>query len=89
MGTYHWLKDDKIIQDITRNDLMRWRGGQLSLNAVCTGIKMIDCRDSDSSIKILPCKTFNRPVTKIKEVQQLKKENYAYIAHIKGKAKFT
>ena len=28
MGTYEAIKNDTFIQNITRNDLMRWRGGQ-------------------------------------------------------------
>ena len=27
MGTYERIRSDKIIQAITENDLMRWRGG--------------------------------------------------------------
>ena len=42
MGTYQCIKDDKSIQKTTGNDLMRWRGGQLSLNAICNGSKMVD-----------------------------------------------
>ena len=42
MGTYETIKDDKSIQKIVKNDLMRWRGGQLSLNAICPCTKMLD-----------------------------------------------
>ena len=88
MGTYHWIKDDKLIQQVTGNDLMRWRGGQLSLNAICPGNKMIDFRDSTSSVKILPCDIYNKAVTSKKEVKILINEDKSYIAHIKGKAKY-
>ena len=88
MGTYQWLKDDKIIQKVTGNDLMRWRGGQLSLNAICNGSKMADFRDSTKAIKILPCRIYNQTVMRKQDVQKLKKENLVYIAHIKGKAKY-
>ena len=47
IGTYDRIKDDKIIQNICGNDLMRWRGGQLSLNAVIPSIKMVDFRDGE------------------------------------------
>ena len=66
---------------------MRWRGGQLSLNAICNGSKMADFRDSTEAIKILPCRKYNQPVLKMEDVRKLKAESYAYIAHIKGKAK--
>ena len=87
MGTYEQIKDDKKIQSITGNDLMRWRGGQLSLNAICGGSKMTDFRDSNEVIKILPCSKYNFAVRHKDEVKQLKKANRVYIAHIKGKAK--
>ncbi len=89
MGTYQWIKDDKVIQKTTGNDLMRWRGGQLSLNAVCNGSKMADFRDSTKGIKILPCRKYNQAVSKMEDVSKLKAEKYAYIAHIKGKAKLS
>ena len=87
MGTYDALKDDKKIQSVTGNDLMRWRGGQLSLNAVCPGSKMLDSRDSNGWLKILPCSTYNYAVRSKAEVDTLRVKNTAYIAHIKGKAK--
>ena len=89
MGTYQWVKEDKKIQKITGNDLMRWRGGQLSLNAICHGSKMTDFRDSTTDIKVLPCCKYNQAVTKMEDVSKLKTEDYAYIAHIKGKAKIS
>ena len=89
MGTYQWVKDDKAIQQVTGNDLMRWRGGQLSLNAICSGSKMTDFRDSTKAIKILPCRKYNQTVTKMDDVNKLKAKNYAYIAHVKGKAKLS
>ena len=67
MGTYQWIKDDIKIQKIAGNDLMRWRGGQLSLNAICNGSKMTDFRDSTAGIKILPCSKYNRAVRKPKQ----------------------
>lgn len=87
MGTYQLIKDDPLIQNITGNDLMRWRGGQLSLNAICNGNKMTDFRDSSHEIKVLPCSKYNYSVSKKSEVSSLRKQNKAYIAHIKGKAK--
>ena len=87
MGTYQWVKNDIKIQKITGNDLMRWRGGQLSLNAICKGVKMTDFRDSTDGIKILPCSKYNRAVRSKEEVHYLAKKKYTYVAHIKGKAK--
>lgn len=88
MGTYESIRSDAVIKSITKNDLMRWRGGQLSLNAICPGIKMVDWRDSDEVLKILPCRKYNLAVKSIKEVPLLEKENSVYIAHIKGRAKY-
>ena len=50
---------------------------------------MIDYRDSTDEICILPCDIFNYTVRRASEIQELKKENRVYIAHIKGKAKLT
>ena len=88
MGTYEAIKDDKKIQAVTKNDLMRWRGGQLSLNSICGGIKLVDFRDSLDRIKILPCSIFNYAVRDKSEVQDLKEQGKVYVAHIKGKAKY-
>ena len=88
IGTYQFIKDDKDIQKITGNDLMRWRGGQLSLNAICHGIKMPDFRDSSGHAKILPCDKYNYAVRSKEEVAILAKEGTKYIAHVKGKAKY-
>ena len=89
MGTYEAIKDDSIIKSITQNDLMRWRGGQLSLNAVCPGSKMLDFRDSTQTLKILSCDLYNYTVRDKLEIKTLKEENKVYIAHIKGKAKLS
>lgn len=89
MGTYEEIKEDEIIKSIARNDLMRWRGGQLSLNAVCSGCKMIDFRDSTNDIKILPCSKFNRAVKSKEEVNNLSRNQEVYVAHLKGKAKLS
>ena len=88
MGTYQWIKDDTRIQQVTGNDLMRWRGGQLSLNAICRGSKMTDFRDSSKHVKILPCSRYNYAVRSREEVEHLAKDGAKYIAHIKGKAKY-
>ncbi len=87
MGTYESIKEDGKIQSVTGNDLMRWRGGQLSLNAICPGSKMLDSRDSNKWLKVLPCNIYNKAVMGPNEVNQLQQENRIYIAHIKGKAK--
>ena len=89
MGTYEAIKDDSIIKSVTQNDLMRWRGGQLSLNAVCPGSKMLDFRDSTQTLKILPCDLYNYTVRDKLEIKTLKEENKVYIAHIKGRAKLS
>ena len=88
MGTYEAIKDDSIIKSVSQNDLMRWRGGQLSLNAVCKGVKLLDPRDSSKDVKILPCRKYNYAVKSKDEVFKLKRNSYVHIAHIKGKAKY-
>lgn len=87
MGTYQLVKEDETIKKITGNDLMRWRGGQLSLNAICPGSKMLSNKDSSSWLKILPCNVYNYAVRSKAEVDPLKSKNHVYVAHIKGKAK--
>ena len=88
MGTYEFIKNDSTIQTVTGNDLMRWRGGQLSLNAACGACKLIDFRDSTTNIKLLPCNKYNYAVQNKAEVHLLKQKEEIYIAHIKGKAKY-
>ena len=88
MGTYEFIKNDRTIQSVTGNDLMRWRGGQLSLNAACRACKLIDFRDSTKNIKLLPCNKYNYAVQNKAEVHLLKQKGEIYIAHIKGKAKY-
>ena len=89
MGTYEWVKDDENIKRITGNDLMRWRGGQLSLNAICNNTKMLDFRDSSKAVKVLPCSKYNYAVRNKDEVHDLQDQGKIYVAHIKGKAKMT
>ena len=88
MGTYDLIKDDAIIQKVCGNDLMRWRGGQLSLNAMLAGGKMKNQMSSQElEIKILDCRLFNHPVSSMTEAERLHRSGIVYIAHIKGKAK--
>lgn len=90
MGIYELIKNDAVIKSICGNDLMRWRGGQLSLNAILTGGKMKTHMSSDDlRLKILDCHRFNRAVSSIAEVEDLLKQGETYVAHMKGKAKFT
>lgn len=88
MGTYEAIKENSKIQSVTGNDLMRWRGGQLSLNAVCPGSKMLDRRDSNGWLKILPCSIYNYAVRSQEEIKSLRVKGKIYVAHIKGKAKY-
>lgn len=88
MGTYDLIKDDTVVQRVCGNDLMRWRGGQLSLNAMLSGGKMKNSMSSESfGIKILDCTRFNYSVSKIHDVDNLRTAKSVYIAHVKGKAK--
>ena len=89
MGTYETIKEDRAIQSVTGNDLMRWRGGQLSLNAICPGSKLVDFRDSNKSLKILPYSKYNLAVRSADAVHSLADQNSVYVAHIKGKAKLS
>lgn len=90
MGTYDLIKDDAIVQQVCGNDLMRWRGGQLSLNAMLDGGKMKTQMSSrDNALKILDCSRFNKAVSNIADVNILIKGGEAYVAHVKGKAKMT
>ena len=48
IGTYNSILKSETIQMIMNNiDLKRWRGGQLSLNAICGGGNMISRKDSN------------------------------------------
>ena len=88
MGTYDLIKNDAVVQRVCGNDLMRWRGGQLSLNAMLTGGKMKTSMSSQNlCIKILDCNRFNYSVSKIEDVDNLRRARRVYVAHVKGKAK--
>lgn len=90
MGTYNLIKDDAIVKQVCGNDLMRWRGGQLSLNAMLDGGKMkTQMSSGESTLKILDCAHFNKAVNNIADVDILQKDGEVYVAHIKGKAKMT
>ncbi|MDB4682085.1 hypothetical protein OAE68_00220 [Synechococcus sp. AH-551-A10] len=90
MGVYEEIIKNKRILEIMDNiDLRRWRGGQLSLNAVCQGGSLVDWRDSTKNVKILNCDYYNRKIKNVKEIAQIRAEGRAYIVHLKGKSKET
>lgn len=86
--TYEDIKANKIINNIVGTDLERWRGGQLSLNAICNAGRMVTYRDSTDHISFLPCGKYNRTIYSYAEISSAKVERSAFAVHAKGKAKY-
>ena len=88
IGTYKSILKSEKIQMIMNNiDLKRWRGGQLSLNAICGGGNMISRQDSTKNLKILPSNKFNRSIKTVEERDALMNSNDCFIGHFKGRHK--
>ena len=88
IGTYNYLKDDSKIKSIYKTDLMRWRGGQLSLNAICPNIRNLCFLDSDPYISFLPSEYFNYSSPNIRSISDFRVAmKNRWIVHLKGKSK--
>ena len=88
IATYDYLKDDSVITSIYKTDLMRWRGGQLSLNAICPGIRNLSYLDSSDYITFLPSDKFLFSPGEIKNPGDLRAAiKDRWVMHLKGDAK--
>ncbi len=97
MGTYQMLKDDRILSNIFRVDLQKWRGGQLSINAISPGVRHVNFLDSNDYIRLLPAEDYNHTAKYMNlntlNKESIQKEDLAdilrdkWILHLKGKTK--
>ncbi len=88
MGTYDFIKDNREIKSIYHSDLMCWRGGQLSLNAICPGIRNLTFMDSTDSLTLLPSDTFLYSPKEVNTIDQFNSAiNGRWIIHLKGSIK--
>lgn len=91
LATYDRLVTDPLI---TRcyGDVRRWRGGQLSLNAVSPGLSLhspyryYDC--AGAVVRMLPCDTFNFTSGEGEAATSLEHLDDRYIIHFKGMRKY-
>ncbi len=84
MGAYEWIRNDKAIQKVTGIDLKVWRGGQLSLNSICPGIKSSNYLDSNQDISILPCQKYNYSTNSLESLKSAIESNHIFALHLKG-----
>lgn len=92
LGTYESIMQDATIRDYY-GDIKRWRGGQLSLNAVACPqvslreIKQVkDFRVGGSRIGLLPCNLFNYWVTRAHR-PGTRTWDRKFVLHLKGDSK--
>ena len=86
-----------MIKNLYKLDLMRWRGGQLSINAISPGVRHVSYLDSTDYIGLMPAEKYNYTARSLNlnsrkhelinkgELNQILKS--IWILHIKGKSK--
>ncbi len=87
IAVYDWLRNDSKITKLVGVDLMKWRGGQLSLNAICPGIKNTTFMDSNKSIMILPSDKYNHNPPSLSAIRDAIAKESIYACHLKGRVK--
>ena len=89
LATYEVLAGDKMILSYYP-DVKCWRGGQLTLNALCAGGAPFDRRDvfsvANTQVRALPCLHFNFSYVRSLGISE---ERFAqsYVVHMKGSRK--
>jgi hypothetical protein len=87
LATYDRIARDELITGYY-GDVKRWRGGQLSLNALVYG--MLPCspyrswRTAGAAVRFLPADTFNFAVAEGEAVSSLERLDECYVIHYKG-----
>ena len=87
MGTYEWIKNDNVIKGIVGLDLRRWRGGILSLNAICPGIRNTTFLDSNKDITILPSEKYHHTPPSLSAIKYAITGEEIFSIHLKGNVK--
>jgi hypothetical protein len=89
LGTYEVLRADAVVLDYYGNNIDRWRGGQLSLNAVGLPPDSHEYRDFECAggrVGLLPCNRFNYSVTRAVDLQRPTWDE-KFVLHLKGNHK--
>jgi hypothetical protein len=90
LATYEALRSDALIREYYGN-IDRWRGGQLSLNAVALPKQMPGCGTwcSDGiSIRMFPCNDYNYWVQPKNLGKRPKSWDRKFVLHLKGDSKW-
>lgn len=89
LSTYEALRIDPVVLDYYNGNIERWRGGQLSLNAVGLPPHLSAGGDFDRDgvrVRLLPCNRFNYWVTKAIDVDR-PTWDAKFVLHLKGDSK--
>jgi hypothetical protein len=87
LGTYDRIAQDSFITGYY-GDVRRWRGGQLSLNALVYGA--LPCspyrawHSAGATLRFLPCDTFNFAAGEGEAASSLDRLDQRYVIHYKG-----
>ena len=91
LALYERLAADSFITGYY-GDVKRWRGGQLSLNAMAYGLgpyspyRVYEC--AGASIRMLPCDTFNFTAGEGEAASAVEHLDDRYVVHFKGTRKY-
>ena len=91
LATYDRLLDDALVRSYY-GDVRRWRGGQLSLNAVAC--HLLPCSPyrawslAGARLRFLPCDTYNYAAGEGEAASGIERLADRYVVHFKGSRKF-
>jgi hypothetical protein len=91
LATYDRLLDDALVRSYY-GDVRRWRGGQLSLNAVAC--HLLPCSPyrawsvAGARVRFLPCDTYNYAAGEGESASGIERLADRYVVHFKGSRKF-
>jgi hypothetical protein len=91
LATYDGLLDDALVRSYY-GDVRRWRGGQLSLNAIVR--HLMPCspyrawRVGGAAVRFLPCDTYNYAAGEGEAASGVERLDDRYVVHFKGSRKF-
>jgi len=91
LATYDAIAADAFIGGYY-GDVRRWRGGQLSINALVHELRpyspYAECEAAGARIRFLPCDTFNFSGGEGEDASSLERLDERYVVHFKGPRKY-
>lgn len=91
LATYDRIAADPVVSAYY-GDVRRWRGGQLSLNAVCAAYRPFSpfrvARAGGLDLRFLPCDTFNFALGDGESLESSRRLGERYVMHYKGPRKY-